>query len=99
MYCHDCGTANTVDSKYCKECGSKINDGYRTMMLSVQDLPVNQSDETLDRLTRLLDMAFWHNEAGNIEAAITASEAALAINPEQHDGPLPAGVSLREKGR
>jgi len=81
VYCHDCNTGNTVDSKYCKECGAKINDGYRTMMLSVQDLPLGQDEETLDRLTRLLDMAFWHNEAGNIEAAITASEAALAINP------------------
>ena len=81
MYCHECGTGNTVDSKYCKECGTKINEGFRTMMLSVQDLAQGQSDETLDRLTRLLDMAFWHNEAGNVAAAITAGEAALAINP------------------
>ncbi len=81
MYCTDCGTANTVDSKYCKECGEKINDGYRTMMLSVSDLPAGISEETTDALTRLLDMAFWHNEAGNVAAAITASEAALALNP------------------
>jgi len=81
VHCHDCTTVNTVDSKYCKQCGAKINDGYRTMMLSVQDLPVGQDEEAVDRLTRLLDMAFWHNEAGNIAAAITASEAALAINP------------------
>ncbi len=81
MYCTDCGTANTVDSKYCKECGEKINDGYRTMMLSVTDLPAGVSEETTGALTRLLDMAFWHNEAGNVAAAITASEAALALNP------------------
>ncbi len=81
MYCTDCNTANTVDSKYCKECGEKINDGYRTMMLSVTDLPVGMSEENTDALTRLLDMAFWHNEAGNVAAAITASEAALALNP------------------
>ena len=81
MYCTDCGTTNTVDSKYCKECGEKINDGYRTMMLSVTDLPPGISEEATDALTRLLDMAFWHNEAGNVAAAITASEAALALNP------------------
>jgi len=81
VHCHDCNTANSVDSKYCKECGAKMNEGYRTMMLSVQDLPTGQDEEALGRLTRLLDMAFWHNEAGNIAAAITASEAALAINP------------------
>jgi hypothetical protein len=81
VYCQDCNTGNTVDSKYCKECGAKINSGYRTMMLSIQDLPLNQSDEEVEKLTRLLDMAFWHNQAGNQEAAITACEAALALNP------------------
>ena len=81
MYCQDCNTGNTVDSKYCKECGSKINSGYRTMMLSIQDVPLGQSEENVERLTRLLDMAFWHNQAGNHDAAITASEAALSLNP------------------
>ena len=98
MYCHECGTANTVDSKYCKECGTKINDGYRTMMLSVQDLPVNQSDATLDKLTRLLDMAFWHNEAGNRDAAITAAEAALAINPNSTTAHSLLGTLYEKRG-
>jgi len=98
VYCHDCNTANTVDSKYCKECGAKINDGYRTMMLSVQDLPLGQSEETLDRLTRLLDMAFWHNEAGNVAAAITASEAALAINPNSTTAHSLLGSLYEKKG-
>ncbi len=81
MYCQDCNTSNALDSKYCKECGAKINSGYRTMMLSFQDLPLHQSEEDIDALTRLLDMAFWHNQAGNQAAAMTAAEAALAINP------------------
>jgi len=81
VYCQDCNTGNTVDSKYCKECGAKINSGYRTLMLSIQDLPLHQSDEDVEKLTRLLDMAFWHNQAGNQDAAITACEAALALNP------------------
>lgn len=98
MYCHDCNTANTVDSKYCKECGAKINDGYRTMMLSVQDLPPGQSEEAVDRMTRLLDMAFWHNEAGNIAAAITASEAALAINPNSTTAHSLLGSLYEKKG-
>ena len=98
MYCHDCGTANTVDSKYCKECGGKINDGYRTMMLSVQDLPLDQSEETVDQLTRLLDMAFWHNEAGNWDAAVTASEAALALNPNSTTAHSLLGTLYEKKG-
>ena len=50
-------------------------------MLSIQDLPTHQSDEDVEKLTRLLDMAFWHNQAGNQAAAITACQAALALNP------------------
>jgi hypothetical protein len=98
VYCHDCGTANTVDSKYCKECGNKINDGYRTMMLSVQDLPLDQTEETVDQLTRLLDMAFWHNEAGNWDAAVTASEAVLAINPNSTTAHSLLGTLYEKKG-
>ena len=98
MYCHDCGTANTVDSKYCKECGGKINDGYRTMMLSVQDLPADGSEENVDRLTRLLDMAFWHNEAGNAAAAITAAEAALAISPDSTTAHSLLGTLYEKQG-
>jgi len=81
MYCQDCNTHNSLDSKYCKECGAKINSGYRTLMLSIQDLPLHQSEEDVEKLTRLLDMAFWHNQAGNQAAAITACLAALALNP------------------
>ena len=98
MYCQDCNTGNTVDSKYCKECGAKINSGYRTMMLSIQDLPVDQSEENIYRLTRLLDMAFWHNQAGNQDAAINASEAALAINPSSTTAHSLLGTLYEKKG-
>jgi len=98
VYCHECGTGNTVDSKYCKECGIKINDGYRTMMLSVLDLPVNQSDERVTRLTRLLDMAFWHNQAGNYDAAITAAEAALGINANSTTAHSLLGTLYEKRG-
>jgi len=81
VYCQDCNTHNSLDSKYCKECGAKINSGYRTLMLSIQDLPLHQSEEDIEKLTRLLDMAFWHNQAGNQAAAVTACQAALALNP------------------
>lgn len=81
MFCNDCGTRNSVDSKYCKECGAKVNDGYRTMMLTVEDLAGVEDDQGQQRLTRLLDMAFWHNEAGHTDAAIRAGEAALKIHP------------------
>ncbi len=98
MYCQDCNTGNSVDNKYCKECGAKINSGYRTMMLSIQDLPLHQSDEDVEALTRLLDMAFWHNQAGNTEAAITACEAALAVNPSSTTAHSLLGTLYEKQG-
>ena len=98
MYCQDCNTGNSVDSKYCKECGTKINSGYRTMMLSIQDLPLHQSDEDVEKLTRLLDMAFWHNQAGNHDAAITACEAALSLNPNSTTAHSLLGTLYEKRG-
>ncbi len=98
MYCQDCNTGNSVDSKYCKECGTKINSGYRTMMLSIQDLPLHQSDEEVEKLTRLLDMAFWHNQAGNHDAAITACEAALSLNPNSTTAHSLLGTLYEKRG-
>ncbi len=98
MHCQDCNTDNSVDSKYCKECGAKINSGYRTMMLSIQDLPLHQSDEDVEKLTRLLDMAFWHNQAGNTDAAITACEAALAVNPNSTTAHSLLGTLYEKQG-
>ena len=43
-------------------------------------------------------MAFWHNEAGNVAAAITASEAALAINPNSTTAHSLLGSLYEKKG-
>ena len=98
MFCSDCGTKNSIDSKYCKECGAKINDGYRTMMLSLDDLRAIDDQKNQDRLTKLLDMAFWHNEAGNIDAAVLACEAALAIHPHSTTAHSLLGTLYEKRG-
>jgi tetratricopeptide (TPR) repeat protein len=89
MYCIDCGTKNPKESKFCRECGRK--------MLSMEDVvrlkpidssqpqphniePVEPSHES-EEVRRLLDMAFWHNEAGHVNASMIACEAALALDP------------------
>lgn len=96
LFCDDCGTRNTPDSKYCKECGAQIHVAYQTPALSVHD----QVDDAtqLERLTQFLDMAFWHNEAGNTDAAMRACEAALAINPNSTTAHSLLGSLYEKKG-
>ncbi len=79
--CGECGTRNTADSKYCKECGAKIQEDRPAVVLSESDRAAVAEAPGQERLAKLLDMAFWHNEAGNAEAAILACEAALVIHP------------------
>lgn len=98
MFCTECGTKNSIDSKYCRECGTKINDGYRTMMLSLDDLRAIDDEKNQERLTKLLDMAFWHNEAGNGDAAVLACEAALAIHPHSTTAHSLLGTLYEKRG-
>lgn len=98
MFCTECGTKNSIDSKYCRECGTKINDGYRTMMLSLDDLRAIDNEKNQERLTKLLDMAFWHNEVGNADAAVLACEAALAIHPHSTTAHSLLGTLYEKRG-
>lgn len=81
MFCRECGAGISPDSKFCKECGAKLGGIVKTMALTVQDLEPVAGDVNQERLAKLLDMAFWHNDAGNLDAAVKACEAALVINP------------------
>lgn len=78
MFCTQCGTANSRDSKFCKECGESLVTAYTPISSSDPFVQAGLGRE--EQLQRLLDMAFWHNEAGNIEASLLACQAALALN-------------------
>src|SRR5579883_1726919 len=78
IFCTQCGTPNTRDSKFCKECGESLVTTYAPKISSDPFVQAGLGRE--DQIERLLDMAFWHNEAGNIGAALLACQAALALN-------------------
>ena len=98
VICNACGVKNLIDHKYCKECGKKITVDYRTMTLSAFDLKSVSDPQSKERLTRLLDMAFWHNQSGNVDAAITACKAALDVNPESTTAHSLLGTLYERKG-
>ena len=96
FFCDDCGTRNTPDSKYCKECGAQIHVAYQTLALSDHDRVDDAVQQ--DRLAQFLDMAFWHTEAGNTDAALRACDAALAINPDSTTAHSLLGSLYEKKG-
>ena len=87
MYCTDCGSRNPQESNYCRECGRKIlsfEDEARlapSRTSKLLNIEMTEPPAEPDKLRLLLDMAFWHNEVGNVSGAILACEAALKVDP------------------
>ncbi|MBV9850025.1 MAG: tetratricopeptide repeat protein [Armatimonadetes bacterium] len=96
LFCDDCGAHNTPDSKYCKACGAKI---HVLQMLTLSNDDQVEDPVQQERLTQFLDMAFWHTEAGNLDAAVRACQSALAINPSSTTAHSLLGSLYEKKGQ
>ena len=67
-----------------------------TLTLSAHDQVEDAAQQ--ERLTQFLDMAFWHTEAGNTDAAVRACQAALAIHPDSTTAHSLLGSLYEKKG-
>lgn len=82
MICSACGVVNSADSKFCKECGRQMGaDSFPTFIptRTVAEAPPEERDA---HVRRLLEMAFWHSDAGNDGAALKAAQSALSLDPQ-----------------
>lgn len=95
MYCLECSTENSEDNKYCKECGVPLQIASVTSALPA--LP--SATEKQHQLQRLLDLAFWHTQSGNTDAAITSCRAALSLKPDSTTALSLLGCLYEKKGR
>jgi len=59
-----------------------MEDEDRTVMLTEAESNAVKTPVEQERLTKLLDMAFWHKQVGNTKSAILACEAAIVINKD-----------------
>ena len=96
FFCDDCGTRNTPDSKYCKECGAQIHVAYQTLALSDHDHVDDAVQQ--ERLAQFLDMAFWHTEAGNTDAAVRACRRRPGDQPNSTTAHSLLGSLYEKKG-
>jgi tetratricopeptide (TPR) repeat protein len=82
MYCTDCGTKNTNDANFCKQCGHKL---VKTGPLKISEEEFALPPSKDDRYRDLLLLAFKHYEAGDIQQAVLACEEAIGLKPESTD--------------
>ena len=78
LNCSRCGEKNTDDSRFCKACGNGVPSEVAPAADAMGTIGPIAAQE---RVTKFLDMAFYHNRVGNTSGAIKACESALAINP------------------
>jgi tetratricopeptide (TPR) repeat protein len=105
MFCTECGVRNPDSSKFCRDCGRKIVkvDEASELKPSRPSQALNieaplSSAQASDRLRQLLDMAFWHSEAGHLNSALTACDAALKIDPESSSALSLMGCIFEKQG-
>ena len=63
------------------------------------NIDIPKPPKEADRLRQLLDMAFWHNEVGNIPGAVLACEAALKVDPSSTSALSLLGCLYEKQGK
>lgn len=82
MICNRCGNRNPLNSKFCRFCGSKLDEPGAAKPLPEEEFYVPQATPVdHERVQRLLDEAFAQSEKGEIGAALHACKEALVIDP------------------
>jgi Tfp pilus assembly protein PilF len=82
MFCTGCGTKNTSDANFCKQCGHKLTKSG-ALKISEEDFALPESRE--EKVRSLLLLAFEKYEAGDLDAAIQTCTQALEIRPDSTD--------------
>jgi tetratricopeptide (TPR) repeat protein len=100
MYCTRCGTNNAKTSKFCRECGRKLEAGIpesETWRDDKEKSPAEQAVETA-KLGDILFQAFQDVEAGKLDQALTLCQEALRLNSESTAGHSLLAMVFEKRG-
>ncbi|MCL6518246.1 MAG: tetratricopeptide repeat protein [Armatimonadetes bacterium] len=86
MICKNCGKNNEDDSKYCRECGTRLFSGKQLT-----------PDDHL-KIGELIYSAYKHSEAGRLDDAILACQGALAIDDDNASAHSLLGSLYEKRG-
>ncbi len=103
MYCTQCGTENSDQSRFCRQCGHRLHAQQAHSAVEVTDGPgtgqrVAGENADLDDVGRLLDSAFELYDGGNVDQAMEICLAALRVYPDSVTGRSLLSAIYEKKG-
>src|SRR5262249_31640019 len=95
MFCTRCGTRNTIDANYCKQCGRKME--------KPSPPPISDDEYALpgkpeEKVSELLVLAFHRSEAHDLEGAIKVCSEALEVLPDSTSAHSLMGMLYEKQG-
>lgn len=103
MFCTQCGTENSDKSRFCRQCGHRLQAQH--LQSAVEGTAVAETGEQLaaeaadlDDVGRLLDSAFELYDSGNVDQALEICLAALRVYPDSVTGRSLLSAIYEKKG-
>ena len=97
MFCTQCGAHNTDDSRFCHQCGHRLQPERKMPPLDESVFQLD-SPEQLQKIQHLLDEALNHEAEGRYQEAILACEGVLVLDPANTSAHSLLGLIYEKQG-
>ncbi|MDW8105743.1 MAG: tetratricopeptide repeat protein, partial [Armatimonadota bacterium] len=97
MFCTQCGAHNTDDSRFCYQCGHRLQP-ERPMPTLDESAFQLESPEQQAKIRQLLDEALAHEADGRFAEAILACEGVLVLDPANTSAHSLLGLIYEKQG-
>lgn len=97
MFCTQCGAHNSDDSRFCYQCGHRLQP-ERSMPTLDESVFQLDSPEQQEKIRQLLDQALAHEAEGRYAEAILACEGVLVLDPANTSAHSLLGLLYEKQG-
>lgn len=97
MFCTQCGAYNTDDSRFCHQCGHRLQPERKIPTLDESAFQLD-SPEQQEKIQQLLDEALTHESEGRLHEAALACEGVLVLDPANTSAHSLLGLIYEKQG-
>jgi tetratricopeptide (TPR) repeat protein len=97
MFCTQCGAYNTDDSRFCHQCGHRLQPERKIPPLDESVFQL-ESPEQQQKIQQLLDEALTHESEGRLHEAALACEGVLVLDPANTSAHSLLGLIYEKQG-